>query len=215
MVNAENTFVSATKSLIASIIGKKEKIEIKEERKEKALKDAQEKNELLQNQIETLNKCLSSNKEEIENKLLKQELRIIKQRFMYLGFREGITPELFHSIYKNFWMDMLNRYLELKSIFGDDSSDMDMLLATIYSANEDLDEAYEQLKLYTLHKSSQIYPYYLKNIKIKPTNDMSEMIEILQEKIKREPKGVVQDSYKETVEYLIERKTKLEGKSNE
>jgi len=111
---------------------------------------------------------------------------------------------------------MTNRYLELKEKLNIDSDDgMDMLLATIYSANGDLDDAYEQLKLYVQHENSLIFPTFYENIEIAPSNDMSEIIDILKEKVKREPKGVVQDSYKETVEYLLKRKSKLEGESDE
>lgn len=216
LVNAENTFVSATKVFISSIIEKEEMIRKEKERKEKEIDD-------LQNQIQELNKNIDNLKgrlkisyDERSNELLKKELETISERFVYLGYGGGITSKIFKSIYKEFWFSMTNRYLELKEKLNIDSDDgMDMLLATIYSANGDLDDAYEQLKLYVQHENSLIFPTFYKNIEIAPSNDMSEIIDILKEKVKREPKGVVQDSYKETVEYLLKRKSKLEGESDE
>ena len=216
LVNAENTFVSATKVFIASIVEKEAMFRKENERKEKEKED-------LQNQIQELNKSIDNLKgrlkisyDERNNELLKKELETIRERFVYLGYGGGITSKIFKSVYKEFWFSMTNRYLELKEKLNIDSDDgMDMLLATIYSANGDLDEAYEQLKLYVQHENSQIYPDFFENVEIKSTNDMSEIIEILQEKIKHEPKGVVQDSYKETVDYLLERKARIKGNNDE
>ena len=190
-------------------------------RKENERKEKEK--EGLQNQIQELNKSIDNLKgrlktsyDERSNELLKKELETIRERFVYLGYGGGITSKIFKSVYKEFWFSMINRYLDLKEKLNFDSDDgMDMLLATIYSANGDLDEAYEQLKLYVQHENSQIYPNFFENVEIKSTNDMSEIIGILQEKIKHEPKGIVQDSYKETVDYLLKRKAKIEGDNNE
>lgn len=216
LVNAENTFVSATKVFISSIIEKKEMIQQEKEKKEKETEELRNRIQRLNESIEILKGRLKTSYDERNNELLKKELETISERFAYLGYGGGITPQIFQSIYKEFWLSMINRYLELKEKFDVESDDgMDMLLATIYSANGDLDEAYEQLKLYVQHENSQVYPDFFENVEIKSTNDMSEIIEILQEKIKHEPKGVVQDSYKETVDYLLERKARIKGNNDE
>ena len=211
LINAENTFFSATKTSIVSIIEKSENIKKEREEKEKEIETLQKEIKRLKENLDALNKRI----EEKNNELLKQELKTICERFCYLGFGEGISQKIFDSIYKDFWMDMVNRYLELQKTLGGEDGDMAMLLATIYSANGDFDEAYEQLKVYVQHRNTQVYPFYFENIKVDDSNDMEEIIEILQEKIKHEPKGVVQDSYKETVEYLLERKKKIESKTDE
>ena len=215
LVNAENTFISATKTLIDSAIEKSESIKIDRKKKEKEVQRLQDEIKKLKNTIEILNNRIKRNNEDKNTELLKKELQTIKERFIYLGFGNGITPKIFGSISKEFWLSMLNRYIELQESLGYENDSMDMLLATIYSANGDLDDAYEQLKLYVQHEESQIYPTFFENVKIKPSNNMNEIIEILQEKIKREPKGIVQDSYNETVEYLLKRKAKLEGETDE
>ncbi len=216
LVNAENTFVSATKILIASAIEKKEAIQKEKEKKEKEAEDLQNQIQALNKNIEILKCRLKINYDERNNELLKKEFDTIEERFVSLGYGGGITPQIFQSIYKEFWFSMINRYLELKEKFNIESDDgMDMLLATIYSANGDLDEAYEQLKLYIQHENSQVYPNFFKNVAIKSTNDMGEIIDILKDKIEKEPKGIVQDSYKETVNYLLERKAKIEGNNDE
>lgn len=215
LINAENTFFSATKTSIVSIIEKSENIKKERDEKEKEIETLQKEIKRLKENLDTLNKRIQDSREERNNELLKQELRTICERFRYLGFGEGISQKIFDSIYKEFWLSMVNRYLELQKTLGGEDGDMAMLLATIYSANGDFDEAYEQLKVYVQYEQSQIYPDFRKNIKIDDKNDMSEIIEILQEKIKHEPKGVVQDSYKETVEYLFERKKKIKSKTDE
>jgi len=208
LINAENTFFSATKTSIVSIIEKSENIKKERDEKEKEIETLQKEIKRLKENLDTLNKRIQVNHEEKNNELLKRELKTICERFCYLGFGKGISQKIFDSIYKDFWMDMVNRYLELQKILGEKNGKMAMLLATIYSANGDFDEAYEQLKVYVQYEETQIYPDFCKNIKIDDKNDMSEIIEILQEKIKHEHKGVVQDSYKETVEHLLERKNR-------
>lgn len=215
LVNAENTFISATKASIESIMEKSENIKKEKEKKEKETETLQKEIKHLKENLDTLNKRIQDSREERNNALLKQELRTICERFRYLGFGKGISQKEFDLIYKEFWLSMVNRYLELQKILGGEDGDMAMLLATIYSANGDFDEAYEQLKVYVQHRNTQVYPFYFENIKVDDSNDMEEIIEILQEKIKHEPKGVVQDSYKETVEYLLERKKKIESKTDE
>lgn len=209
LTNAEKTFFSATKVLIASALERGENVKKEKERKAKQIGSLQEEIQRLKEEIKSYTNRIQLNNEEREKDLLRNELKTIRERFMYLGFDHGITPKIFHSIYKQFWFDMVNRYLELKEEFGDNDDCMDMLLATIYSANGDLDDAYEQLKLYVQHEESQIYPSFFRNVEIESSNDMSEIIEILQERIQHEPKGVVQDSYKETHKYLLDRKAKM------
>ncbi len=215
LVNAENTFISATKASIESIMEKSENIKKEKDEKEKETETLQKEIKRLKENLDTLNKRIQVNYEERNNELLKGELKTICERFRYLGFGKGISQKEFDSIYKEFWLSMVNRYLELQKILGGEDGDMAMLLATIYSANGEFDEAYEQLKVYVRHEQSLIFPDFCKNVKIDDKNDMSEIIEILQEKIKHEPKGVAQDSYKETVEYLLERKKKTERKTDE
>lgn len=215
LTNAENTFVSATKSLINSIIVKKEDEEIEKALREKQTERLEKEIKRLEAIIDALNLRIKTAQEKNDKELLTRELQTIKQRFSYLGFDEGITQQIFDSIFKNFWLDLASRYIELKNILGDESSEMSMLLATIYSGNGDLDEAYEQLKLYVQYETSQIYPDFFENVKIEPSNDMSEIIEFLKNKIEHTSKGVVLDSYERTLEHLLERKNQIEGGKNE
>ena len=204
IANIESTFFSATKSLIAATVERSENL--KQEKKEK-LKEV----EALKEEVQQLKESLHTNYEELQRELLQKELDTIRRSFRILGSGSGITTKEFGVFFKDFWLDMTNRYLELKKEIGNDDDCMEMLLATIFSANGDLDDAYEQLKLYVHHTKFQIYPMYFENIKFSPLNDMSEIIDILREKISHEPKGVVLDSYKETLQYLLERKAKMEG----
>lgn len=216
LVNAENTFFSATKALIATTVEKTKNIEKEKERKDKEVQTLQEEIHKLKNKIDTLNNQLLQSREDKNKELLEKEFRTIRERFMYLGFREGISPEVFKSLSKEFWFSMVNRYIELiKALDCESDESMAMLLATIYSADGDLNEAYEYLKLYVELEYSQVFPTFFRNVKIDPSNDMSEIIEILQKKIKLEPKGIVQDSYKETVKYLLDRKAKIEGDNDD
>lgn len=209
MANIESTFFSATKSLIAATVERSEKL--KQEREEKA-KEV----ETLKEEIERLKKYINSNYEERKKELLEKEFETIGERFMYLGFGQGITPKIYKSLSKGFWFDMVNRYLELQKELQVEYStlnyDMALLLATIYSANGDIEEAYEQLKLYVKYECCGIYENFYENVQISPSNDMSDIIKILEEKIKNEPKGITQDAYKRTLSHLLERKAKMEGK---
>ena len=215
LINAERTFFSVTKNVISSIIEKKEKTRKEREEKEGELQKLRQEISGLHNKNADLSSRLQEKNEQRRIDLLRKELQTIKDRFLYLGVDRGISPQVFHSIYKDFWLSMVNRYLDLKEELGDDTDYMDMLLATIYSANGDLDDAYEHLKDYVRHENSQVYPSLFANVEIAVSNDMGEIIDILMEKIKREPRGIVQDSYKETVKYLLERKAKIGGEINE
>ena len=218
LVNAENTLFSATKVLISSYIEKREKHKKEQEKREKEINTLEQKITQLKESIEHYKEQLRINCEARKKELLEKEFETIGERFMYLGFGTGITPKIYESLSKGFWFDMVNRYLELQKELNVEYSymnyDMALLLATIYSANGDTEEAYEQLKLYVKYDSCGIYENFYKNVIISPTNDMSEIIKILEEKIKNEPKGITQDAYKGTLKHLLERKAKIEGKQS-
>ncbi len=216
MANIESTFFSATKSLIAATVERSENLKQEQEEKLKEVEVLKEEIERLKETIENFKERLHANYEERKKELLEKEFETINERFIYLGFRQGITPKIYKSLSKGFWFDMVNRYLELQKELNVEYSilnyDMALLLATIYSANGDIEEAYKQLKLYVKYENCGIYEDFYENVQISPSNDMSDIIKILEEKIKNEPKGITQDAYKRTLSHLLDRKAKMEGK---
>lgn len=140
---------------------------------------------------------------------MREEYRTIIQCYHILGLGEGISKKGYEAINKSFWFIMVNKFETLEKEFGVTNSEMQMLLANIYSANGNLDKAYERLKLCFELKDTNIYPSYLKNVEIDTNNDAQELIEILKKKLTKEPLGIVYDSYKETLDFLEKRKGKI------
>ena len=208
VANIESTFFSATKSLIAATVERSEKL--KQEREEKA-KEV----ESLKEEIERLKKYINSNYEERKKECRQTEYRTICSHFQHLGFCGGITKKEFKTFSKSFWFDMVNRFVELESEAICYNDAMEMLLATIYSANGNHTDACKRLKNYVYCHSGVIYPHDFDNVEIASSNDMDEIIEILQKKVEKTPQGLAYDSYQETLNYLLERKALIKGKKNE
>ena len=205
MANIESTFFSATKSLISATVERSGKLQ--QEREEKAKKV-----ETLETEIERLMKYIDSTCEERNKENKKIEYRTICNHFQHLGFGGGITKKEFKTFNKNFWFDMVNKFEELEMETTCYNDSMEMLLATIYSANGNHKEACKRLKNYIYCHWGLIYPHELENVEITSIDDLQEMIELLQTKIAKTSQGLAYDSYQETLEYLFDLKAKMEGK---
>lgn len=144
-----------------------------------------------------------------KNEMLKVEQETIRKRFSYLGFGEGISKEAYKSLYKEFFLSMAARYIELEKVFSKEDPEMEMLLACIFSHEGELDEAYRHLVKYVSLDDSSIYPSFFKNVEINKDNDMSEIVSILEERAKKERPGIVLDSYKKTIAALKNRQSKI------
>lgn len=215
LINAENTFFSSTKVAFEQMIKRQKEIQLANEKRDNEIKLLNEKIKNQINEIKSLENIIEEKKDSRIYDNLSLEFNTIRKNFFLLGTDCGITNNQFNSLYKNFWFRMVNRYLELEEKLGyreGYDANMEMLFATIFSANGDEEEAYEHLKKYVNLYEHNIYPDFYRNIKISEDNDMNELIEILKIKIAKEKKGVVQDSYKETLEHLENRKNLIESK---
>ena len=220
VLNAENIFFSAVNSYIDDLKARIKRIEHEESEKKNeitklhnTINDKGDTIKKLESKINQLNEERIE-KENKDNKAkLADELNTIKRRFYYLGFGNGISEAAFKMFSKDFWFNMLNRYLELEKELEYECYDenMEMLAATIYSANGDYQKAYDHLVLYFKHTDSGIYPSILENITIASDNEMIELAEILQEKMKIEPEGIVKDSYKDMLTFINQRNTNKEA----
>lgn len=209
VLNASNTFFSASEVTLIKTKERRDNLKKNDEYKKKELQDLKHKLEEKTGIINNLKNERSSLFVEQERKLRYAEYRTIIQCYHILGLTDGISKKEYETIDKSFWFIMVNKFEELEKEFGVKNSDMQMLLANIYSANGNLDKAYDRLKLYFELRDNNIYPYYLDNVKIDTNNDAQELIDILNKKLTIEPLGIVYDSYKETLDYLEKRKEEV------
>ncbi|MPN62163.1 hypothetical protein SDC9_209910 [bioreactor metagenome] len=89
---------------------------------------------------------------------------------------------------------------------------MEMLLATILVYNGNLKDSYIHLKnsiQLSIEKEYMIYPHYLDNFLSVYHDSMSQVITMLQKRIKSMRDGSKKDAYIETMTFLKERETKL------
>lgn len=153
--------------------------------------------------------------------ILEKEYITIEADFCHFGGQTGITKQKYAEEGESFWFSMVSRYLKIRKELKELGysrlyhENIDILIATIYSAHGDLEDAYEQLKLYFQTVRSTIYPSVFKNIVFDDANDTHELIEIIEDKIANAEKGVFQDSYKESLQFLLKRKEQLnKGETN-
>ena len=215
LLNLENTFFSATQSALNTIIERKEEIQEIQKKQEKEIEQLNAQIESLRKRIANLNDEIDAKDESLARELLLKEYKTIRERFRYLGFGCGISKKEINVLSKQFWMDMVNRYLEieekLKIEDRDKSDSMELLLAILFSAYDETGEAFVHVKNYLINNDSLIFTGYLRNVKISYDRHLHEIIRILQDKIANTPRGIVQDSYKETIAELSE----MYGKKNE
>lgn len=210
LLNASKTFFSATESALIKIKEMRDNLKKNEKYKKEEIEllkhKLEEKSEIINKLKEQNSSMLAAQKKE----LMYEEYQTIISCYRILGLAEGISEKEYETIDKSFWFIMVNRFEELEKELGIQDSNMQMLLANIYSANGILDKAYERLKLCFELRNSNIYPYYLKNVRLDSNNDAQELIDILKKKLTEEPLGIVYDSYKETLDYLEKRKEKIQ-----
>ena len=213
LLNAENTFFSATKIAFNNILEQKEQLQKEKEKKKNEIESLKEQLQAKEVSIERYKKIIQTNQANEKHKEAQIELDTIRNRFFYLGLGDGVSKKLFSLVFKNFWFDMINRYLELEEKLGYSEKGydchMEWLLATVFSANGDVCEAYEHMKKYVQLNETTIYPDFYEHIKIDPANEMSEIIEILKDKLIHTKKGIAYDSYEETLKSLELRKESM------
>lgn len=212
IVNASKTFFSTTETLLSKIVETRDTMKKAEIQRKKEVADLKIELNRKDESIEKLKQDTLTNQKELETKLKIKEFETICRHFQHLGFLEGITKREFEMFSKDFWFDMVNRYTELENLPTYHNYNMEMLLATIYSANGNLEQAYERLKKYVERVNTGVYPSFYENVIIEDTNDMQEIIDILNKKLTKEPQGIVYDSYIETINHLEKRKNKIAAK---
>lgn len=209
LLNIENTFFSAVKTSLEDIVETRNREKEEEEKRKIEIKKLNEQIENDKKTIESLNSTIKTNIESAERKELEIEYSTIKHNFFILGSGRGTKQEHVKLITKTFWTGMINRYLEIEDKLEIDlqhkNSDMEFLLAILYSAFGEVQEAYSHFKNYLVTTESGIYYDYFENVSIPFETYLYEIIEILQEKVNKEPLGVVQDSYKNTINYLLKK----------
>ena len=205
--NYENIFYSAIDSMLIALTEKKAKKENEEKARNSLVSSMEGKLSIKDDTISKLKREIENTKKGQEEELLLCELRVIENRFMYLGFGHGISREQYHSFSKQFWFNMVNRYEDLMDELHlqarNDS--MELLLACIYSAENMEEKAYLHLKNYVSLERSQIYYRDLSNFFEGYKRSMKEVIDILENKIKKEKEGIVKDSYIELKDNLEKR----------
>lgn len=208
--SAEDVFFGSTKSMFIDMIGKRKKLD-------QEIADR----ESVAAQFEREKKQLRESTKRLKISLLEKEYHTIEEDFNHFGGQTGITKQKFEEEGESFWFSMVTRYLKLRKELQDLEcprlyhENIEILIATIYSAHGDLEKAYEHLKIFFQFVRSTIYPSVFKNIVFDDANDTHELIAIIEDKIGKSEKGVFQDSYKQSLQFLLERKERIEkGASN-
>ena len=214
LVNARKTFFSAIEKHLGDLISRTESKKLEEEAKQNEISNLKAK---IEQQEEIIAKCRQEKQiefEKIEKDKRKVIYHTISKRFFILGLTNGISREQFEALDKQFWFDMLNEYVELEKEFevsNKSISDefMQILLASIYSHQGYLNDAYQRMLKFIESTQSSMYPTFFNNISLAETNYADEAIELLKNKLQDCPIGIVRDSYQETLEFFKERKSEL------
>lgn len=222
LTNAINLFYNATKPFLEEIVEIRKKIEKDKKDREEEIKHIIEANRQLNAISSRLSQQLEDKRIQIENErnqhkidILAKEYHTIQADYSHFGTL-GITKERYSRVSEHVWFSMISRYLGLRKELEKTGyprlfhSDIEILIATIYSAHGDLEESYEFLKNYFTHVTGTIYPNIFNNIVFADNNDTHELIDTLRKKIELTEKGVIQDSYKESLSFLLKRKKQLE-----
>ncbi len=195
--NYENIFYSAIDSMLIALTEKKAKKENEEKAINSLVSSLKGELSIKDDSINKLKREIENTKREQKEELLLCELGTIEKRFMYLGFRNGISRQQYHSFSKQFWFDLVNRYEELMDELHLQArhDSMELLLACIYAAENLEEKAYLHLKNYVSLEDSLIGYNDLSNFLEGYKGSMKEVIDILEDKIKTEKEGIVKDSY--------------------
>lgn len=216
LTDAEDAFFSVAGPLFSEIIDKRKRLDQKKEDRKSALTRLNAENVQLQGAVQHLNDTISQARAQYKVNLLEKEYHTIESDFCHFGGQTGITKQKFEEEGESFWFSMVSRYLDIRKelqLLGRPClchENIEILIATIYSAHGDLQESYEHLKIFFQNVRSTIYPSVFKNIVFDDTNDTHELIEIIENRIAKTKKGLIQDSYIKSLDYLIERKKRLE-----
>lgn len=217
LVNARKTFFSAIEKHLGDLILKAENKKLEEEVKQKEISNLKDKIEQQAGLIEKQRKEKQIEFEKIEKDKRKIKYRTIEELFFLLGMTDGISKKQFNSLEKQFWVNMLNEYVELEKEFGNLNVSlanvrMQILLANIYSHIECFEDAYKRMLKFIELTENNFYPHFFDNIVLAETNFADEAIELLKNKLKNCPIGIVRDSYQETLKFFEERKRNLLSK---
>lgn len=217
IVNASRTFFNAIDKNLSDLVVRAKNEKLEKEAKEKEVITLKNKIEQQADLIEKQRKEKQIEFEKIEKEKREIKYRTIEDLFFLLGVRHGISKKQFDSIGKQFWVEMLNEYVELEKEFENSYTTianemMQILLANIYSHIGCFEDAYKRMLKFIELSESNFYPYFFDNIILIETNYADEAIELLKNKLQDCPIGIARDSYKETLDFFEERKRNLLSK---
>ncbi len=217
IVNANKTFFSAIEKHLVDLVSRTENKKFEEEAKQKEISNLKNKIEQQAELIEKQGQEKQIEFEKTEKDKRKIKYRTIEDLFFLLGMTSGISTKQFNSLKKQFWINMLNEYVELEKEFESSylsvaNVEMQILLANIYSHLGCIEDAYKRMLRFIELSKNNFYPCFFDNIVLDETNFADEAIELLKNKIQECPIGIVQDSYKETLEFFEKRKINLLSK---
>lgn len=216
LANAERIFSSAAEPMFKEIIEKRNHLNQEIADKKTEVERLKYENSQIRKEANSLNNTLESERRQYRLNLLEKEYHTIESDFNHFGGQTGITKQKYVAEGESFWFSMVTRYLNIRKKLSELGcprlyhENIEILIATIYSAHGDLEDAYEFIKSFFLHVRSTIYPNVFDNIVFDDANDTHELIEIIKCKIDNTEAGVFQDSYKQSLEYLLARKVRLE-----
>lgn len=211
IIEYNNSFFNAINTELNTIIENKVKEENEISEYNKQLSNLQQLLKDKEKTIQSYKQKLNQNSEDLDRKLLLKELATIQKNFFILGSNKGISEVAYKSLTKTFWFDMINRYEELLKILNIVKKDYDMeiLIASIYTIENNYDKAYAHYIEYVKYCNSNIFYHYFELFLNKFKKSMKEIIEILEEKIIKEKEGIVKDSYIDTKDELEKREKEL------
>ena len=170
LANAKNVFYSTVEPMFKALVDKKNQFDQEKKDIESTAAWLKAENKQLQETVQHLNDMVLQERIQYKANLLEKEYHTIENDFHHFGGQTGITKQKFDEEGESFWFSMVSRYLAIRRELQELGcprlyhENIEILIATIYSAHGDLEDAYEHLKIFFQFVRSTIYPSVFKNI---------------------------------------------------
>ena len=202
----EHIFFNAIKDKTRSLIDRRNNIE---EQKAEEDNEVQKLNEVIQEKddyIEYLNGKIANEEENLRIAVLRNTKALIEYTVGSFGFSEGVSPQLFADISKEFWFGSIEKYNKvLDELNEKPTTDMEMMMATVYAAEGEEQKAYEHIKGFAqkmIAKNINVYPWEFKNFLLGYHGPVDELLELFEKAFQNAREGIIRDSYKDCMDFF-------------
>lgn len=206
----ENQFWRNTKTIFSEMIEKHNAAKQEASKLSKLIGDNEDLKKKLQENV-------SRRANEEKSLCAKAEYSTICECFQFLGFSSSITKEKYSSFSKQYWFEMVHKYLDLQKVLNiePDNESMEKLIACIYAYNQNYSEAYKHIKNFvsiSIENNDSIYFDGFDNFLSGYPKTMASVITLLKNRLPDLRESYTLDSYKATIDKLTEREKQIKAK---